>query len=86
MPGSIMTGKWKPTTFGTTGTDPMKDNISKTLSQLRKGQKITVIYDGSLEQERKQITGTVANIDNYWEILQINNIGIDFSEIYAIFL
>lgn len=70
--------------LGTTGTDRMKNTINSLLSDLRKGQRVTVIYDGSFEQERLQITGTVDNVDIYWKILQVNNVGIDFSEIHDI--
>ena len=65
-------------------TDYMKEQINKTLSELRKGQQITVVYYGSLEQETHQVTGTVAKVDPYWQILQINRIAIDFAEIYEI--
>ena len=62
----------------------MSETIRKTLSQLHRGQRITVIYDGKLEDERLQITGTVVQIDSFWKTLQVNNIGIDFSEICEI--
>ena len=62
----------------------MGETIRKTLSQLHRGQQVTVIYDGKLEDERLQITGTVVQIDSFWKTLQVNNIGIDFSEICEI--
>jgi len=62
----------------------MSETIRKTLSLLHRGQRITVIYDGKLEDERLQITGTVVHIDSFWKTLQVNNIGIDFSEICEI--
>ena len=65
-------------------TEYMKEQINKTLSELRKGQQVTVVYYGSLEQETLQVTGTVAKVDPYWQILQINRIAIDFAEIYEI--
>lgn len=81
MPGSVMNGIWKPITCGTTGTDPMKDQISLTLSQLRKGQQVTVVFDCSFAEERLRVTGSVVSVDNYWKMLQVNNMAIDFSEI-----
>lgn len=65
-------------------TEYMKEQINKTLSELHKGQQVTVVYYGSLEQETLQVTGTVAKVDPYWQILQINRIAIDFAEIYEI--
>ena len=62
----------------------MKEQINNTLSDLRKGQQVTVVYYGSMEQETLQITGTVVKIDAYWQTLQINKVVIDFSEIYEI--
>ena len=86
MPGSVITGILKPTTCGTTGTELMKDHISKTLSQLRKGQMVTVVFDCSFAEERLRVTGTVASIDTYWKVLQVKNMAIDFSEICEIIL
>ena len=65
-------------------TDYMKEQINNTLSELRKGQLVTVIYYGNMEQETLQITGTVMKVDAYWQILQVNKVAIDFSEIYEI--
>ena len=86
MPGSVITGIWKPTTFGTTGTELMKDRIAQMISQLHKGQQITVVFDCSFAEERLQVTGTVASIDTYWKVLQVKNMAIDFSEICEIIL
>lgn len=62
----------------------MKEQINNTLSDLRKGQQITVVYYGTMEQETLQITGTVMKVDPYWQTLQVNKLVIDFSEIYEI--
>lgn len=59
----------------------MKDQISLTLSQLRKGQQVTVVFDCSFAEERLRVTGSVVSVDNYWKMLQVNNMAIDFSEI-----
>ena len=64
----------------------MKDQISKTLSQLRKGQMVTVVFDCSFAEERLRVTGSVFSIDNYWKMLQISNIAIDFFEICEIII
>ena len=64
--------------------DYMKAQISKALSELRKGEQITVVYYDSLEQETLQLTGTVTKVDAYWQTLQVNKVAIDFSEIYEI--
>ena len=86
MPGSVITGIWKPTTCGTTGTELMKDRIAQTLSALHKGQQVTVIFDCSFAEERLRVTGNVVSVDNYWKMLQVNNMAIDFSEICEIIL
>ena len=65
-------------------TDYMKEQINNTLTELRKGQQVTVVYYGTMEQETLQITGTVMKVDPYWQTLQVNKIAIDFSEIYEI--
>lgn len=64
--------------------DYMKAQISTALSELRKGEQITVVYYGSLEQETLQLTGTVTKVDAYWQKLGINQVMIDFQEIYEI--
>ena len=65
-------------------TDYMKEQINNTLTELRKGQQVTVVYYGTMEQETLQITGTVMKVDPYWQTLQINKLVIDFLEIYQI--
>lgn len=62
----------------------MVTNLDTKLSELRKGQKVTVLYYGKFEQEYRKLSGTVVNVDTYWKTLQVNNIGIDFSEICEI--
>ena len=65
-------------------TEEMKTEINKTLSGLQRGQCVTVVYYGSMEQEYLQLTGTVMKVDPYWGYLQIDHVGIDFEEIYQI--
>ena len=65
-------------------TDYMKEQINNTLTDLRKGQQVTVVYYGSMEQETLQVTGTVMKVDAYWQTLQVNKLVIDFSEVYEI--
>ena len=62
----------------------MKEQINHTLTELRKGQQVTVVYYGTMEQETLQITGTVMKVDAYWQTLQVNKVAIEFSEIYQI--
>ena len=72
-------------------TEPRKElseemiaELDKTLSELRRGQQVTVVYYGSMEQEYLQLTGTVVKVDPYWKLLQVNRVGIDFDEILQI--
>ena len=62
----------------------MNDSILNTLSSLHRGQQVTVIYYGKFENKRLRICGTVANVDLFWKTLQVNNVGIDFSELHEI--
>ena len=64
----------------------MKDRIAQMISQLHKGQQVTVVFDCSFAEERLNVTGSVISVDNYWKMLQISNIAIDFSEICEIIL
>lgn len=60
----------------------MNNSILETFSSLHRGQQVTVIYDGKFENKRLRICGTVSNIDLFWKTLQVNNVGIVFSEIH----
>lgn len=62
----------------------MNQQVQNTLTTLHRGQLVTVIYDGKFENKKLQVTGKVVHVDQFWSILQINNIGIDFSEILEI--
>ena len=64
----------------------MKDRIAQALSALHKGQQVTVIFDCNFADERLQVTGNVVSVDNYWKMLQVSHIAIDFSEICEIIL
>ena len=55
--------------------------LNEQLSQLRKGDIVTVVYYCIYEQEYYQLTGSVVKVDTYWSLLQIGNMAIDFSEI-----
>ena len=55
--------------------------LNETISQLRKGTIITVVYYCVYMQEYYQITGAVVKVDVYWKLLQVGNVSIDFSEI-----
>ena len=58
--------------------------INAKLLDLQKGQIITVVYYGDYEQRYLQLTGPVIKVDSYWHSIQIENITIDFSEIYEL--
>ena len=61
----------------------MKAQISRTLSELQKGQQVTVVYYDSMEQETAQITGTVVKVDACHQTLQVDQMSISFSELYG---
>ena len=58
--------------------------LNQQLSQLRKGDMVTVVYYCIYAQEYHQITGAVVSVDSYWSLIQVGNISIDFSEIAKI--
>lgn len=66
---------------------PSEDAIAEMnakLLDLHKGQIITVVYYGDYEQRYLQLTGPVIKVDPYWHSIQIENITIDFFEIYEL--
>lgn len=62
----------------------MNQQLENTLATLHRGQQVTVIYDGKFEQQRLRVTGRVDKVDHFWKMLEINKMGIDFSEIHEI--
>ena len=62
----------------------MNQQVKNTLAALRSGQQVTVIYDGKFEHQRLRVTGKVVTVDHFWKTLQVNKVGIDFSEIHDI--
>lgn len=64
--------------------DDAIEELNQLLSELRKRNIVTVVYYCINEQEYHQITGTVVLVDKYRNLLQIDNIAIDFSEISEI--
>ena len=64
--------------------EEMIAEINKTLSELRRGQQITVVYYGAMEQEYLQLTGTVTKVDPYWKTVSVNAVEIEFCEIYQL--
>lgn len=69
---------------GAKGTAKLACETNDQLSQLCKGDMVTVVYYCIYEQEYHQITGAVVAVDTYWSLLQIGNMAIDFSEIFEI--
>ena len=53
---------------------------------LRKGQKVSVIYYEEYEKSYVYLTGTVTKVDPYFELLQVDNRAVYFSEIDDIIL
>ena len=55
--------------------------INRILTDLQKGQIITVVYYGEYEQRYLQLTGPVMKVDPYWQSIQIGKITLGFSAI-----
>lgn len=60
------------------------EELNRILLELYTGQVVTVIYYCNYEHAYQQLTGAVMKVDTYWSTIQIENISIDFSEIYAL--
>lgn len=72
-------------------TEPKRDlaefrieEINEKLVLLQKGQIVIVTYYGENEKHYLQLTGSVVTVDPYWKTLQVNDVVIEFSEIYSI--
>lgn len=61
--------------------EDMIAELNKTLTELHKGQLVTVVYYDSHEENYLQFTGPVVKIDSYWNMLQVGGICIEFGEI-----
>lgn len=59
--------------------------IDRVLRELEKGQVVTAVYFCEYAHEYFQLTGEVAKIDSYWNLLQIGNTAIDFKEIVGLY-
>lgn len=64
--------------------DTSVEELNQTISSLKKGEVITVVYYGSYEEQYLQLTGPVTKVDPYWHSLQVGNTMIDFGEIYEV--
>ena len=61
--------------------DDAIEELNQLLSQLRKGNIVTVVYYCIYEQEYHQITGAFVSVDTHWNLLRIGNMAIDFFDI-----
>lgn len=57
------------------------EEINCALQSLKKGQQITVVYYGTYEKNYVLFSGTVSKVDTCFELLQVDDRGISFSEI-----
>lgn len=60
------------------------EELSRTISELKVGEMVTVIYYCHYSEEYRQITGTIEKISAHWRVVQVGNICIDFHEILQI--
>ena len=57
------------------------EELNRTLTGLKQGQTVTVLYYCTYERAHIQLTGPVTKIDTYWRTLYVGEVGIDFTEI-----
>lgn len=74
----------KTTTTYQLGQRGIEGNLFQNIKSLRQRQVATLSYICRYSGEYRQITGTIHSVDPFWEILQIDNLIIDFSELVAI--
>ena len=60
------------------------EELSRTISELKIGDVVTVIYYCHYGEEYRQLTGSIEKVNAHWRFLQVGNICIDFSEILQI--
>lgn len=58
--------------------------LNQTLTALKKGQIVTIVYYCEYSLEYRQLTGPLDRVDYYWKTLQIGNTCISFDELYEI--
>lgn len=64
--------------------DTSVEELNLIITNLKKGQVITVVYYGIYEEQYLQLTGPVTKVDPYWHSLQVGNAVISFDEIYEV--
>ena len=64
--------------------EDMAEEINRSITELRPGMIVTVVYYNEPEQEYLQLTGTVAKLYEYERILQIVKTKIKYDDIYEI--
>ena len=62
------------------------EELNRTLTGLKQGQTVTVVYYCSYLQAYTQLTGPVTRIDDYWGLLYVGDVGIEFPEILELIL
>ena len=60
------------------------NEISFQLSKIQKGDEIQVVYYCDCCKQYCHISGIVMKVDSFWKTLQINEVVIDFDDIYSI--
>jgi hypothetical protein len=60
------------------------EELNGILSKLEKGTIITVVYYCTHGQCYNQLTGPVSKIDSFWHCLQLDQVCIDFEDIYEV--
>jgi hypothetical protein len=57
------------------------EELNETLCSLQPGMLVTVVYYCHYQEEYCQVTGPVNKLDNYWHVLQVGNVCVDYADI-----
>ena len=60
------------------------EELNCTISGLKIGEVVTVIYYCHYSEEYRQITGAIEKISAHWRVVQVGNVCVDFHEILQI--
>lgn len=60
------------------------EELNRTISGLKAGDVVTVIYYCHYGKEYRQLTGPIEKVNSHWGFLQVGNACIDFREILKI--
>ena len=62
------------------------EELNRTLCTLQPGDMVTVVYYCRYREEYCQITGVVVKIDDFWKMIQVGTVCVDYADIAGVVL